>query len=352
MAQSGLPYQSAAQAFSLLRTTTPDVLPWPRLPQRSLREHSLIQSISGFPGLILDNATRRAYIDLDLAEQQLDQLGLAYLTMDTSFGALALEDAAGVIELLRTTEPLGRSSALVSQLLGPISLGLQLTDKQHRPLIYNPMLLEALAHYLALRVHWLTKRLADLNLATDHIVCLDEPLLDALNSPFCPIDWEYGIELLGQVFGATRACRGMVLGNFASRQRDDHGSSGWIPLMEIAVEFLLINIVQSFPVLPTNSELLRTFFNRSGVIAWGLVPADEEMLSQETLDTLLDRFEALLDYLDAAGFSREQVLRASFISTGGSLEHLSPAAAEIALQRCAEVSTQLRALYGLDKLTD
>lgn len=344
MAQSGLPHTDAVQAINLLHRTTPEVFTWPCLPLRSFREH--FQSIAGFPGLDFHSTTRRVSLERDTAEQQLDRLGLAYLRRNAAITALTREDAAGLLELLQAPERLQKSYAIASHLLGPISLSLQITDEHHRPVIYDPMLLESLVQYLALRVTWLTTRLSDL-VGSDIIICLDEPLLAALNSPFSPIDWQYANTLLDQVFAGTRGCRGLILDDLAAYQQDQ-ASAAWLPLLETSVELILLrNFSAHHQVVLSMAELLPDFLSRPGVMAWGLIPADAATLAAETAETLAARFEQLVAQLTAAGVSREQLLQASLISTSGRLEHLPVAAAERALQLCADVSALLRARYGL-----
>jgi hypothetical protein len=235
--------------------------------------------------------------------------------------------------------------AIASQVIGPVSLNMQLTDEQNRPLMHDPMLREALAQHLSLRVSWLTERLGVL--AEDSIICLDEPLLPALSSPFCPINWDSGIELLEQVFEGTMGCRGIVLGEFGARQRDHDLATGWAYLMETSVELISLDVYNYSNLLLSAVSVLPDFLDRDGVIVWGLVPADSAALAHETADTLVDRFEKLLGKLTAAGLSREQILFASLISTNDHLTHLAPGSAEQALQCCADISSRLRTTYKL-----
>lgn len=347
VAPSGLPHTHPSQAISLLRKTTPAVFTWPRLPRRSLREQLPIQSIAGFPGLTFDQATRHVYIDQSVAEHELVRLGLSYLQYDATIGALTVEDAASLGELLRTAELPIAPKAIVSHLAGPVSLGLQLADQQHRPLGYEPMLLEGLTHYLALRVAWLTTQLA--HLTDDLIICLDEPLLTAVNSPFCPIDWEYAAELLEQVFAATTGCRGIIVGDFGARDKRYDLVPAWHALLETSVELIVVDVYHYSTTLVSAVEVLPGFLRRPGFLTWGLIPVDADELGSETSASLVARFEHILGLLTAAGVSRDELLEATLISTNGSLEHLSETAAEQALYLCADVSRQLRSKYELTK---
>lgn len=340
VAQGSLPHSSPVQALGLLLKTTPALLAWPQLPRRNFREQDYVQSVIAFPGLILDERAEYAYVDRSIAKRELDHLSLAYLQDKSSFGALTAEDAPGLTELRRILS-MGQGftgRALKSQIMGPISAGLQLTDEQRRPLAYDPMLIEALVHHLTLRIAWQSAQLADL--ATDVIICLNEPFLDAFASPFCPLDWDVGVELLEWVFSGIRGCRGLATS----------GPVNWTALLQTSVELIHFDAYNYGTLLLEAAELFAGFLERAGIITWGLIPSDEGVLAHETTPTLLARFDALLARLVAAGLSREKVLQASLISTSGGLAQVSVAGAERAMQLCAEVSAELRRTYGLESV--
>jgi hypothetical protein len=326
-------------------TTIPTVLTLPRLPKATFYEQQFVQSASGFPGLIVDSHLEQVYVDRTQAEQQLDHVSLAYLRNNSAIGAWSTEYASGLQELLNLPKDWFKGVAISSQLVGPISLGVYLTDEQQRSLIYDPMLLEALAHHIALRAAWLSDQLA--LLAENIIICVDEPFLDAFNSPFFPIDWERGRELLEIVFAGVRGCRGIAIGKIGTWQRDTATTSYWTPLLQSSVELILIDVYNNSDILLNSAPMLPAFLQRPGFIVWGLVPTDKEALAMETIDSLTKRFYTLLQRLVAAGVPHDTLLQASFISTSSNLAHLPIPTAEHALQLCNEVSQRIRLTYGL-----
>ena len=88
----GLPHRNAAQALDLSRRYAGAVLAWPQLPQRSFREQSFVQSILGFPGLVIDAAQARVYIDRQRAERNLADT--EYLAREVVALRLAMRDVA------------------------------------------------------------------------------------------------------------------------------------------------------------------------------------------------------------------------------------------------------------------
>lgn len=335
VARGGLPHSSPSQAVALLLKTTPALLACPYLPRRSFREQSYIRSAIGFPGLIVDSSAERVYVQQALAVREIDRLALAYLQDDAAHAALSSDDAAGMTEVLRSIGAGFKGRALKSELLGPISLGLQLTDEDQRPLAYEPVLLDALTQHLALRAAWQSAQFT--GRAADSILCLDEPFLDAFESPFCPLDLDLGLELLEKVFAEITGCRALAVS----------GAAPWTALFETSVELIAFDAYHHSAPLLAASVALAAFLERKGMIAWGLIPVDEYLLAQENAETLVVRFKRLLDTLAAVGIAQERVLAASLITTSGSLESLSVAVAEQALALCAEVSDEIRTLYDV-----
>lgn len=327
-------------------TTIPDILSWPQLPKRSFYERSFVQSAIGFPGLVVDTLTEQVYVDRTKAEQALDNVSFAYLTGSKTSGKVADTYVSGLFELLRIPKDWFEGVAIKSQLIGPISLGLYLTDEQQRSLIYDPMLLEALAQHLSLRVAWLSAQLS--NLTDNLIICLHEPFLDAFHSSFLPIDWDRAIELLEIVFAGVRGCRGVAIGSNGNWTQKTSSSAYWVPILDSSVELLAFNTYHQNNTVLDGAKVIADFLERPGFLTWGLIPTDKDTLSTETTESLCQRFQTLLQSLTERGLSQEKLLHASLIGTDGSLDHLPIPVAEKALQLCTEVSLRLRLVYGLE----
>ncbi len=330
-----LPQRAAAQALELSRRYAGALLAWPQLPRRSFREQNLIQSTIGFPGLVIDAARAHVYVNREMALDGLDRLALAYLENDTSYAALAPDDAAGFTELLRQSESLKGARALKGQLMGPISVAAQLTDDNQRPLIYDDILFDALAQHLRLRAAWQEQHLREL--ADTTIICLNEPFLDVVGQPFLPLEWDRARSQIEIVFEGITGCKGIYAG----------GAINWAQLLQTSADLLIADVYNYSHSLAATGSTLQSFLEHDGIIGLGLVPTDEDALSRSTAETLVRRIESLFVDLEAAGIERTLLLNRAVISTSGSLSILEPASAERALQLVADVSKLLREIYAL-----
>lgn len=340
LAWGSLPHPEAGPALDLLIKYTPDFLSWPALPRREFQERLYVRSALGFPGLQLNVAAEQLLVERQPdMDAQLSRLALAYLEDRREQAAISLERAAGLAALLNRQANLSQKM-LIGWLFGPVSLSLQLTDAQQRPLAYDQTLSDALVQHLSLRAEWQAARVADL--AGEVGTCLQEPFLDVFASPFCPLDWDQGLEMIERVFAGVDGCRALA----------STAQLNWDVLFASSVDLLIFDANAYGDTLADAAESLAAFLERGGILGWGVVPAEEQALERENVDRIVTRFERTIKRLVRTGLTYEQLLETALISTSGSLERLSTAGAERALSLCAEVAARLRQANGFVSSTE
>lgn len=313
------------------QTTSPNGLV--ALPQRAPREQALALAAAGYPGLSFDH--ERGAVTRAAAELELGRVGLAYLRAERGAGAPPPEQGAAVTEMLRQLEQ-SRVRAAHAELAGPISLALQLVDDQERPLAYDPALREALVQQVTLRAAWLHDQIATHLGAA--VVCLDEPFLDALDSPFSPIDWPEGVDLLARALADAPTPCGLCVAR----------TPNWAAVLALPADLVFFDAFEHGAGLIQAASAVAGYLDRGGALGWGIVPNDPAALTQERTETLSRRFESTVDYLAVAGGIDPARIRATaLISTSGGLAHLPPNLAGQAAALCADVSAHLRAKYQL-----
>ncbi len=288
----------------------------------------------GFPGLVVDAAALRVYVDRNEAERRIDSLWLAYLEHTITYAALSADDAAGLAEMAR----IGGwrdLRAVKGQILGPISAALQLTDEREQPLIYDDMLFDAIAQLLRLRVAWQELRLSEIAPVT--IICIDEPLLEAVDSPFFPHDWDRIAGQIDDVLAGINGCRALYTRGDVDLNR----------LMHTSVELLIAESAAYRRLCESGCEDLIAFLERGGMVGIGIVPSDPEQLKMASVDSLFDAFASLLDDLTSQGVAHDYMLQQTVLSPAQSLGYLDNASAERALQLLAGVSQRIREEYAL-----
>lgn len=305
------------------------------LPQRGPRDAALAVSAAGFPGLALDGEHERAAVSRSAAERQIDRVGLAYLRAERAVGSPPSEQLTAVVEQLRQIEQL-RPRVIKVELMGPVSLALLVSDEHERPLAYDPALRETLVQHVTLRAAWVRDLIESAGSAA--LICLDEPFLDALNTPFCPLDWEEGGDLLARVLREQRGPCGLCAA----------GQIDWATLVALPVDVIFFDAYEQSAGLVQAGSAVAGFLQAGGALGWGIVPIDPTALAQERAETLAQRLVSSVGFLAAAGgLAVEQISHSALISTSGALGALSAAQAEAATSLCAEVSGAARAIFGL-----
>ena len=147
-----LPLTDADAAVELALRYLPEAPIWPQLPRRGFREHMGAQYSEGLPGLVLDEARERFWLDSsrDLTPE-LERFFERYLARDLGFFALSESHAAGFHAFERALErglPPG-VRFLKGHVTGPLTAGLSCKDEQGRDIVHNELLYDAVVKSLA-----------------------------------------------------------------------------------------------------------------------------------------------------------------------------------------------------------
>ncbi len=330
-----MPQTDPEEACSLVLQYLPEIPAWPQLPNRSFLENMYVQFSQGFPGVVIEGDRISVDRSQDLSGP-LEQLYAAYLEHDVGEYAVGPEYAAGLHAFLDR----GAKSALAvkGQVTGPVSFGLVVTDQNQRPIIYDDVLADALAKLLRLKAVWLEKRLKLLN--PDTIIFLDEPYFASLGSAFVSIPEQQVVALLEEVLGGIQGLKGVHC----------CGNTDWSVLLNTSIDILSFdayNYGESLTLYPVE---VHRFLERGGIIAWGIVPSDEQALAVETVDSLIEQLGHIMGSLCSKGIDYDMLLRECLVTPSCGLGSLSPEGATRALQLLSQLSRKLRKEMKLEEL--
>jgi len=330
-----IPHTDAQAACELVLEHFPHISAWPQLPKRDFLENMYVQFSEGFPGLVLED--QRIYLDRskDL-DPGLERLYLAYLENDLSYGATGADHAAGLAAFSQALSASDCQPAIVKgQVTGPISWGLTVVDQERRPVLYDDILADALAKHLRLKAAWQEQELA--KLAPTTIVFIDEPYMSAFGSAYISLNREQVVTLLEEVFAGITGIKGTHC----------CGNTDWSILLSTSAEIISFDTYNYAQAFTLYTEDVRAFLKRGGIIAWGIVPADnEDALMSETVESLVARLHEAMNLLVRKGISFDDLIHSSLITPSCGLRTLSEAAAERAFELTVMVSETMRERYS------
>jgi methionine synthase II (cobalamin-independent) len=329
LAAGSLPYTDP-KAACRLTVDGLDIPTWPQLPRRSFLENMYAQYSERFPGAVV--AGERIYVDREQdLNPALEQLYLAYLMNDLDYAVISADYASGLYCFLEMD--LDQPPVVKGQITGPVSWGLMVADQNRKPVLYDDVLAEAVAKHLRLKAAWIEQELASRSSQT--IIFVDEPYMSSFGSAFVSLNRDQVVALMEEVFSGIEGLKGVHC----------CGNTDWSLLMSTTVDILNLDAYGYAEALALYPDQVSAFLERGGIIAWGIVPASDQVL-EETADSLLDRFHAVLDMFTAKGLHRDDLLASALIMPSCGCGSLPVETAERVIELTCQVAKTLQERYG------
>lgn len=343
-----LPHLKTKEAVELIRHTFEDIPHWPQLPNQGKNEDMLNQYISPLVklGLVTAANGQKPFFDTaraDWFERVTDFYG-SYLEITENRGSLSLfsfpEDTAhGFYTFLENfAEGIFAGAKFVKgQITGPLTLGLQITDQNKKSAYYSQELREILVKSLTLQAHWQTKELS--RLGKPVLVFIDEPGLYAYGqSTFVTLNKNEITDEFNEIVEAIHSAGGLAGIHVCA-------STDWSIILGSQADILNFDAFGYFTSLTLYIDELKTFLERGGILAWGLVPTSEKVLDLK-VEELITNFEQSIDSLVQKGVPKERLRQQALITPSCGVGSCSVALAEKVYGLTLEVSLRLREKYG------
>jgi methionine synthase II (cobalamin-independent) len=120
------------------------------------------------------------------------------------------------------------------------------------------------------------------------------------------------------------------------------GNTDWSVVLQTSLDILSFDAYNYAETLALYPDEVKSFLNRGGVIAWGIVPNEEQALNKETKASIVDRLEGAMKLLSKKGISYDTIKSQCLITPSCSLASISIKAATRALELTAAVSADFR----------
>ena len=324
-----MPHVNPDEACSIIMKYLPDIPFWPQLPKRSPRENMIIQFSEGFPGVVIKGDKIHIEPSANF-ESELEQIYVDCEQDNAHKYGISTEYAAGLYAFL--SKAIG-SKMVKGQVTGPVTWGLAVTQQDGLGILYDDTLAETAAKFLRLKASWQENILKEVS--PNPIIFVDEPYLVSLGSVFTPVPEEKVPVLLEEVFRGIKGIKGLHC----------CGNTNWSVILDTTINILSFDAYNYASSLSTHSGKVKSFLERGGSIAWGIVPNEEESLVKESLPSLRDRLEEAMAPFTRDGVQFKQIIAQGLITPSCTLAGLSLEAANQALELTAKLSQDLRRRY-------
>ena len=308
-----LPLDDAREATQLILTYTPQIPAWVQLAKRP-QEGMLIQFNQGLPGI--RKSDQKMYFDTEVPEfnDEVSHFYEDYLAAIDNHSpnldpfSLTPEYAEGFsafIEALNQSDT--RPIALKGQITGPFTLATSLTDEKGKSAFYHPQLRDIVVKTLALKAAWQIQKLHLFDVPV--IISLDEPSLVGFgSSAYLGITANEVQKDLNEIITLIHSEKAYVAVHCCE-------NTDWSMLLEADIDILSFDAYSFFEKVLLYAEPLKTFIDRGGILAWGLIPtSSSEHIQNETISSLIDKWESHVQHLAHKGFDTTKVIEQSLIT--------------------------------------
>lgn len=286
-----LPHRDPGEALELVFDTFKEIPHWPQLPRRG--------SVEGLARQYLANLLRRNLISIRpngtpyfcLEDPGWEKRCLEYYELLLSGDddarnrefAFTGENAAGFhtfVERCSWGLP-PEALCLKGQVTGPVTVGFMVTDPAGKPAFYIPSLREIIVKTLAAAARWQVEQLKTFGLPA--VLFVDEPALYNYGTSTAVGLGRPEIEAsMEEIFSDIRSAGGVV---------GMHSCAGndWSLVAGLPLDIMSFDAYEYFSSLLVYSDHLNPFFERGGLLAWGIVPSSEKVRSEKvsSLERLL-----------------------------------------------------------------
>lgn len=245
-----------------------DIPVWPQLPRRDFRESMYVQYGSALPCIVEDVERSKIYFDVSgdrLVE--LEEFYLRYEADDLEYFGLKPAYAQGFFDFAAQLKEY-RGGWVKGQVTGPVSFGLTVTDQDLRASLYNEILADVIVKNLVMNARWQVRELK--KFGHEALIFIDEPYMSAFGSSFISLEQEQVVFLLNEVIRGIHA-EGGYAGVHCC------GNTDWVLLLETEIDMINFDAFSYFDNFALFAEQVKSFIERDGVIAWGIVPNDEHV---------------------------------------------------------------------------
>jgi len=339
-AVGSFPHSTATAACDIVLNCFPEIPVWPQLPKIACYEQMEIQYSEGLPCVVVDTVKERMYFDTGGdATEALEQFYQNVLIENLDYFVISPEYAHGLAEMANRLDLADRSAIkyFKMQVTGPITVGLGIVDENKRAIYYNEIFRDVVVKNAAMKARWQLQKFRPL--CEKRICFIDEPILSAFgSSTYVSVHREDVVAYLGEVVEAIRI-EGGLAGIHCC------GNTEWTIPIDAGVDIINFDAYEYGDTIPLYGERMKTFMEGGGVLAWGIVPTSEK-INNETTDSLVAKFESLVDTLAAKNIDRDLILQNALITASCGMGSVPVERAEKIAEETRRVSDELKDKYA------
>jgi hypothetical protein len=327
-----LPHTDPVKAVDFVLDKLKIIPFWPQLPRAGFRENMYIQFAHYLPGVKVDEVKKKVHVDLTNYDPE--DIYTKILSDDVDAFSLPRENFSGFYEFMSRKMP-STVQAVKGQVTGPVSLGLQMTDQNDKPVIYDEAYSEIMRKNLNLMARWQERELRQKCPQT--IMFIDEPYLSIIGTPFASVSQSDVVKWIDEVTFGLEGKKGIHC----------CANTDWPFVMSMDIDVLSFDAYDYGYTIALYPEEVETFLKKGGCLAWGIVPNNEETIKRENPASMVKHVEKLFHDLEEKGVDQELLLKQSIFTPQCGLSGLDETASANVMDLLLGISKELRTRHSL-----
>ncbi len=327
-----MPHTDPVRAVDLVLEKLTSIPIWPQLPNRGFQENMYAQYATRLPGVRIDGVRKK--VQVDLRDYDPEEIYTAILSEDVDAFSMQEDNFAGFHELM--SRSLQNAVAVKGQVTGPVSMGMQMTDQEDKPVLYDEAYGEIVRKNLNMIARWQERELRKKCSRT--IIFIDEPYLSLIGTPFASVSGEDAVGWINEVLAGLEGTKGLHC----------CANTDWPLVMSTDIDLLSFDAYDYGHTIALYPDEVAAYMERGGAIAWGIVPNNAEVLDRESVSSVVQRAEECFRGLIDKGLSEELVLERSILTPQCGLSGLDEMTASRVLDLLTKVSEEIRGSRSLD----
>ena len=335
-----VPFDDPEAACATILEHCPAIPYVPQLMGRGLQENMFLQFSENMPCLAVDYDKMKVFFDE--TQDKKKRVEEFYRDLEDDLGhdrygrfGISRTHAQGFYVMLEEckTRP---NLFIKTQVTGPVTYLLSLSEGNKRPLVYDDEFSEAIMYGLAMKGLWQAREIR--SVGKTPLLFFDEPSLVDLSSAYAPIDRSRAWALIDGLLGFVKdRDPDLLVGLHCC------GNTDWGRVLESGVDIVSFDAFSCGDKFLLYPGEIRRFMMKGGFIAFGIVPTSEygEWVSEKTL---YDRFVSLLSAFEEQGLTRAEILDRAIYTPACGMGPLKPPDAERVLDLVASLSAQVTGL--------
>lgn len=298
-----LPYTDADSALHLIFKYCPGIPFWPQLPKRDGREGMVAQFSENFPCLTF---TKEGLIfNPKDKDKELEKFYDRIIEEDVEYFRITSDFSAGLYAFYQRleqskVEDISKINFIKCHITGPFTFAAGIHDENGVSLLHSEIFMQAIVKGLMMKALWQVSLFK--KFGKKIILFIDEPYLGCFGSGFTPVNRDTIIKGLSELTAGFKS-ENVLIGIHCC------GNTDWSLFTDVAtIDIINFDAFSFFDRLVLYYNNLKGFFERGGILCWGIVPTQGFNEQQYTAKLLTEKIRYGIKSLLNKGLDKESVV--------------------------------------------